>query len=134
MSDVTTITQTVEIPATPAEVYEGFTDPKIHEAMTGAGATADARVGGAFTAWDGYISGTYLELVPGKKIVQTWSTTEWPDRAAPSRLELTFEPTGDGKTKLTMVHSNVPAEQKDMYDSGWHESYWQPMTDYFNAQ
>lgn len=134
MGDDTTITQTVEIPASPDEVYAGFTDPKIHEAMTGAGATGKAEVGEEFTAWDGYIFGKYLELVPGKKIVQEWSTTEWPDGAEPSRLELTFELTTDGKTKLTMVHSNVPAEQEAMYTTGWPENYWEPMTDYFNAQ
>lgn len=134
MSDVATITQTVEIPATPEEVYEGFTNPTVHEAMTGAGATGEAKVGNDFTAWDGYIYGTYLELVPGKKIVQEWSTSEWPDDAEPSRLELTFEPADDGKTKLTMVHSNVPAEQEAMYTSGWPENYWEPMTDYFNAR
>jgi len=133
MASVATIEQTVEIPATPEEVYEGFTNPTIHEAMTGAEATGVAKVGAEFTAWDGYIKGTYLELEPGKRIVQEWSTSEWPDGAKPSRLELTFEPIGEGHTKLTMIHSHVPVEQKDMYESGWHESYWEPMTDYFNA-
>src|SRR3990167_2396762 len=125
-----TITQTVEIPATPEEVYAGFTDPKIHTAMTGGEATGEAKVGGVFTAWDGYITGTYLELVPGKNIVAEWSTSEWPEGAEPSRLELTFNPKGTG-TELVMVHSDVPTEQASNYEVGWHESYWEPMTEYF---
>lgn len=134
MSDTTTITQTVEIPASPDEVYDGFTNPKIHEAMTGGRATGKAEVGADFTAWDGYITGKYLELIPNKKIVAEWSTTEWPDGAEPSRLELTFEPMGENKTKLTIFHSHVPPQQVADYDAGWHEHYWEPMTDYFASR
>lgn len=129
-NNVTTIDQTVELPATPEEVYEGFTDPKIHGAMTGGEAVGEAKVGGEFTAWDGYITGTYLELEPGKRIVAEWSTSEWPDDAEPSRLELTFAPKGEGM-ELHMIHSNVPAEQAPNYDVGWSASYWEPMLEYF---
>jgi activator of HSP90 ATPase len=75
----TTITQKVIISAAPKEVYDAFVDAKKHSAFTGAKATCDPKVGGGFTAWDGYISGRNLELERGKRIVQEWSTTEWPE-------------------------------------------------------
>ena len=52
-----------------------------HAAFTGAKATCDARVGGIFTAYDGYISGRIVELETGERIVQEWRTTEWPPGA-----------------------------------------------------
>jgi activator of HSP90 ATPase len=76
----TTIKQKTLIPATPDEVYDAFMEAKKHSAFTGSKATSDPKVGGEFTAWDGYISGSNLELVKGKEIVQEWSTTDWPDK------------------------------------------------------
>lgn len=64
---VTTIKQNAVIPATPDEVYEAFIDAKKHSAFTGSKATCNPKIGGKFTAWDGYISGKNLELEKGKK-------------------------------------------------------------------
>jgi uncharacterized protein YndB with AHSA1/START domain len=121
--EVTTIKDKVVIPATPEEVFDAFIDPKKHTAFTGSKATGSPKVGGKFTAWDGYISGKNLELEKGKRIVQEWMTTEWPEGYAPSRLELTFTKVSSG-TEISMVHSNVPAEQADDYKQGWMDFYW----------
>jgi activator of HSP90 ATPase len=126
-----TITQVVFIHADPADVYEAFIDPRKHSAFTGSKATCDPRVGGKFTAWDGYISGTNLKLEKGKRIVQEWKTTEWPKGCPPSTVDFSFNPK-EGGTELTMVHSNVPAEQAEEYRQGWVDSYWDPMKEYFN--
>jgi hypothetical protein len=58
------------------------------------------------TAYNGYISGKVLGLWPGMGLLQTWRTTEWPEGAADSRLEISLAPAGKG-TRLTMVHSEV---------------------------
>jgi activator of HSP90 ATPase len=129
----TTIKQKTLIPATPDEVYDAFMEAKKHSAFTGSKATSDPKVGGEFTAWDGYISGRNLELVKGKKIVQEWSTTDWPDSFPPSRLELTFKEAKDG-TEISMIHSNVPAEQADDLAEGWNEFYWKPLKEYFTKR
>ena len=126
----TTIRQKTLISATPYEVYEAFMDAKKHSAFTGSKATCDPNVGGKFTAWDGYISGRNLKLEKGKTIVQEWSTTDWPEAYLPSKLELTFQKTKDG-TEISMIHSDVPAEQADDIAEGWIEFYWKPMKEYF---
>jgi len=128
--EVTTIDDKVIIPATPDEVYDAFLDPRKHAAFTGSRATGNPKVGGKFTSWDGYISGTYLELQKGKRIVAEWVTTEWPDEYGPSRLELTFTKVKGG-TEISMVHSNVPFEQADDYAQGWKDFYWKPLKEYF---
>jgi len=129
----TTIKQKTLIPATPDEVYNAFIEAKKHSAFTGSKATCDPKIGGEFTAWDGYISGSNLELVKGKKIVQEWSTTDWPDKFPSSRLELTFKG-AKGGTEISMIHSNVPAEQADDLAEGWSEFYWKPMKEYFTKR
>lgn len=131
---VKTITQRTFVPAaTPAQVYDALADPKQHAAFTGSPATGAARVGGRFTAWDGYISGVHRELVRGRRIVQDWQTTEWPEGAPPSTVEFTFS-VAKGGTAIRMVHSKVPAEQADSYRQGWIDYYWEPLKAYFSAR
>ena len=127
---LSTIRQTALIDASPPEVYEAYVNPKKHAAFTGQAATGTPKVGGRFTAGDGYIKGKYLELEDGKRILHEWRTTEWPEGYPPSLLELTLKAKGK-KTELTMVHSKVPEEQADYYAEGWKEFYWEPLKDYF---
>jgi uncharacterized protein YndB with AHSA1/START domain len=48
--------------------------------------------------------GKNLELDPGKKIVQSWRSTDFPKDAEDSLLEILLEKSGKG-TKLTLTHS-----------------------------
>ncbi len=128
-----TITQKVTIPASPEAVYDAFMDPKKHAAFTGAEATGKPEVGAEFTTWDGYSFGKNLELEKGKHIVQEWSTTEWPEGYPPSRLELTFAKVKEG-TEVTMVQSDVPAEQVEEYRQGWYDNYWDLLQEYFGKK
>jgi uncharacterized protein YndB with AHSA1/START domain len=122
--------QTVFFPdAAPAEVYGALLDAKKHAEFTGSPATTSAKKGAEFIAWGGYISGRNLELVRGRKIVQEWKTTEWPEEYPSSRLEFTLAPKRGG-TELVMIHSKVPAEQLAEYSSGWKSSYWEPLKRY----
>lgn len=127
---VATIKQEVVLPASPDELFEAFVDAGKHSAFTGSKATGQAKVGAKFTAWDGYISGKNLELEKGKRIVQEWKTTDWPEDQAPSRLELTFKKVREG-TQILMIHSIVPADQADDIRQGWIDFYWNPLKQYF---
>lgn len=98
--------------------------------MTGNPAHVDDRVGGEFSAWDGYIFGSTLELDPNRRIVQAWRTNEFPEEAPDSRLEILFEEAAQG-TKVTLIHSNIPSDQVDSYRQGWEDFYFKPMKEYF---
>jgi len=124
------IRQKVTIPATPAEVYDAFMDPRKHGAFTGGKATCDPKVGGKISAWDGYITGKNLKLVKGKHIVQEWITSDWAEGYPPSILDLTFTKKGSG-TELKMVHSDVPASMAASFADGWKEHYWNLLQNYF---
>ncbi len=127
-----TIRQKVVVHAKPSEVYEAFVDAKRHSAFTGSRATGKGRVGSKFTAWDGYISGKFLELIEGKKIVQEWMTTDWSKGYPPSRFELVFKEVKEG-TEISMIHSDVPTEMIEELKEGWNEFYWKPLKEYFKS-
>jgi hypothetical protein len=44
-------------------------------------------------------------------------------------LEIRLEPDGKG-TRLTMFHSEVPAEHAERYARGWLAFYWKPLRRY----
>jgi activator of HSP90 ATPase len=118
------------IAATPAEIYQAWLSSEGHTAMTGSPAKVDGRVGGQFNAWNGYIFGTTMKLTPNQRIVQAWRTTEFPDDAPDSHLEVLFEEVPEG-TKVTFIHSDMPEDQVDSYRQGWEDFYFKPMREYF---
>lgn len=115
-------------PRTAAELYDAWLDDEQHWEMTGAEALIDARVGGTHSAWEGYITGEFLELERGARIVQTWRTSEFP-KGKQSRVEITFTP-APGGAEVSIRHDDIPAGQPD-YEQGWKEHYFEPMKAYF---
>jgi uncharacterized protein YndB with AHSA1/START domain len=126
-------TLTTTIPASPQEVYEAWLDSLAHSEMTGGAATMSNEVGAEVSAWDTYITGRNLELVPGERIVQTWRTSEFGDEHEDSIVTLTLEPVEEG-TLLTLEHTNVPDEQRSYEENGWQENYFEPMIAYFSER
>ena len=131
--DVKTISQRIIVAASPEEAYDAYVDEKKHSEFTGSEAKIDPKVGGRFTAWDGYIKGKNVELIRGRKIVQEWATSEWPADYPPSRLELSFSKVKTG-TEILMEHSGVPVDEVDEVEQGWIDFYWEPMKTYFKKQ
>jgi uncharacterized protein YndB with AHSA1/START domain len=120
------------IPASPAEIYRAWLDSIAHSEMTGGEATMSDEVGADMSAWDGYITGRNLELVPGERIVQSWRTTEFDDEFEDSIVTILLQETEDG-TLLTLEHSNVPDEHKSYEEGGWQSNYFEPMIVYFSG-
>ncbi len=118
------------LPASPEAVYDAWLDSECHSAMTGAPAKIGKRVGDSYAAWDGYIAGKTLELVPGRRIVQSWRTSEFSHRDPDSTITVELEPTKTG-TRLTLTHSGVPDDQTDYENGGWRDFYFSPMKAYF---
>ena len=120
-----------EVPTTPERAYEAFVDPELHAAMTGAAATSETS--GEFTAWDGYITGRTLEAHPGLRLVQAWRTSQFPEDAGDSILEIRFE-ASPGGTRVSFDHSEIPEGQGVSYRQGWIDHYLVPMRAWFQKQ
>ena len=75
------------------------------------------------------IVGRNIELVKGKRIVQAWRVSGWPEGLY-TTVHFELVPDGD-KTKLVMDHYGVPDEFEEHIAGGWHARYWKPMAKYF---
>jgi activator of HSP90 ATPase len=120
-----TIRQSVTIKATPHDVYEALMDSKKHSAFTGDKAVISREVGGKFSAFDGYAEGVNLELVPDKKIVQTWRASDWPEGSS-SKVTFALKAAAGG-TQLTFIQTGIPEEFADDVSQGWQDYYWAPL-------
>jgi predicted ester cyclase len=126
-----TVQQDVFSPATPHEVYETLIDQDKHAAMTGQPAKIARKAGGAFSVFDGAITGTTRKLSADKKIVQDWRSDDWP-AAHYSKVAFTLAPIWQGRgTHLQLVHSKVPADKAEEISDGWRTYYWEPMAEFF---
>jgi len=126
-------TLTAVIPASAREIYDAWLDSLAHSEMTGGRANMSAEIGAEFSAWDGYITGRNLELVPGERIVQSWRTTKFPEDHEDSTITVVLEE-GDDGTLLTLSHSNVPEGHLGYEQGGWQKSYFEPMIAYFSSE
>jgi activator of HSP90 ATPase len=119
------IRQTVTIKASPHDVYEALMDSKKHSEFTGDKASISRKVGGKFTAFDGYAEGTNQELVQGEKIVQTWRASDWP-AGHYSKVTFSLKEANNG-TRLTFTQTGVPEDQYEDVSQGWRDYYWTPL-------
>ena len=115
--------------ATPQQIYNAWLNSEEHTAMTGGNAECSDNMGASFIAWDGYIEGVNIALIPNEKIIQSWRTTEFSDDEEDSQIEVILEKIEDG-TKLTLIHTNLPAHG-EQYIKGWEDHYFTPMKEYF---
>ncbi|NGX50468.1 MAG: hypothetical protein K1060chlam2_00314 [Chlamydiae bacterium] len=120
------ITQEVTIHSDPNSVYAALTDPKKFSGFTGgAEAEIDTKVGGKVSLFDGKITGTTLECIPDKRLIQAWRAGNW-DEGIISLVK--FELSGeDSKTLVRFEHVGFPVDEKEHLEAGWHKMYWEPL-------
>jgi activator of HSP90 ATPase len=124
-----TITDTVELQTSADQVYETLLDPGRVAAWTRARPDVFKNVGSHFSLFDGNITGTMLELVPNKKIVQTWRLKTWPEEHH-SKVTMTLEQTSEA-TKVHIKHEGVPIGEEDVIRGNWQTFYWIPIKSVF---
>lgn len=121
----TTIRHSVTFKATAHEVYEALMDSRKHSKFTGEKASISRKLGGKFTAYDGYAEGVNLELLPDERIVQSWRADDWPEGHY-SKVTFSIKETATG-TRLTFKEAGVPEDQYAEISQGWRDFYWAPM-------
>ena len=103
-------------------------DSKKHTAFTGEKASISRKVGGKYSAYDNYITGKNLELVPDEKIVQSWHAVDWAEGIYSTiTFKLTPIPSG---TRLEFTHEDVPEGTEKEFTQGWIDNYWEPLKVY----
>jgi len=124
-----TLHQSAIFEVDPHEIYEALMDSKKHSAFTGAKAKIGRRVGDRFSAWDDWATGSNVELVPDKKIVQLWRGDDWPaDHYSTITIELKKVDRG---TRLDFTQTDIPETLYEDVAQGWKEWYWEKLQAYF---
>jgi uncharacterized protein YndB with AHSA1/START domain len=124
-----TITLAVDLPATPARLYQMYLNPKLHAAFTGSPVKIAARAGARFEAFGGALSGTILQVVPNRLIVQAWRSTNFGKRDIDSTLVLRFLPRGKG-ARIELTQVNVAERDFGGVTEGWSKYYFVPWRAY----
>ena len=124
------------LPVSSAEAFAFFTEPEPLEKWFGRGAmaaTVDLRVGGRyrfeFPPGDGpadRLSGEYLEIVPAKRLVITFSVSQpgVRDVEAPTTVSVDFVDRDDDRCEVVLTHRAIEtaADQKRKAD-GWANTF-----------
>jgi uncharacterized protein YndB with AHSA1/START domain len=129
------IHQEVVIKASRKRVYEALTDAeqftkviRLSKAPGGPAAVISKEVGGAFSAFGGYITGRHIELAPNERIVQAWRAGGWEaGKYSIARFELKEQ--GE-QTKLVFDHTGFPNGDAEHLLEGWNTNYWEPLRKY----
>jgi activator of HSP90 ATPase len=128
------VQQTVELAATPSDLYAMYLDGPTHAAFTGGGAVAIVPVAGTeWSAFEGRIHGRILALTPARQIVQSWRSFEWEPAELDAVLVLAFAAAAGG-TRVDLAQVGVPARLYDTLGSGWPVRYWQPWQAYLEQR
>lgn len=114
------IKQSHLINASPAEVWRALTNPNLIEEWSGANAKFVPEVGAKYALWDGSFCGKIVEVVPNKKLVQTWQPDYW--ETEDSVVTFTLTPVG-GKTRVDLLHTNVEESDYAGTREGWELYY-----------
>lgn len=120
------IKKNYEIHASIARVWDALVNPSEIENWGAGPAKMDDKVGSRFELWGGDIWGTNTKTEVNKLLVQDWYAGDWKE---PSKLEIKLTET-NGKTKVTLLHENVPNSEIDEIDDGWDRYYFEPIKEY----
>ena len=115
------------IPAPPEEVYLALTSPLSIKLWSGAEAEMSTEPGSEFSLFDGDVLGKNLEFEENKKIVQQWY---FDGQDEPSIVTIKLHEHIKG-TSIELLHTNIPTENYDEFVSGWNESYFGELFEFF---
>jgi uncharacterized protein YndB with AHSA1/START domain len=110
-----------------------YLDPIEHAAFTGSPVTIAAQSGATFRAFNDVLTGTILQVVPKRLIVQSWRSPHWGPADLDSTLTLTFWPE-EGGGRIELVQVNVIDNDFAGVCHGWEKYYWTPWRAYLSQR
>ena len=123
------IRQTLVLPASAERLFEMYLDPSTHQAITGAPVDIGDERGSKFQAFNGALTGTVLEVVKPRLIIQSWRSNAFKTEDPDSTLILSFTPEDDSG-RIDLIHLDVPDHDYDGVTQGWEKYYWAPWREY----
>lgn len=128
-----TIQQTITFKGvSPGELFNIYLDSKKHAAVIGSKVSISKKVGERFTAFNGWVKGKNLHIVPKNMIVQTWCP--WKEMGFDDSILIMIFNKISGGAKIDLVHANVPSRAYDRINKGWKTYYWKPWKAYLKKR
>ena len=118
----------------PEKIYETYTSAEEHERATGQPASIDAREGGEFSAYDGYLTGKFINLIPGRLIVQYWRSGHFKDTDPDSILTIAFRKNEFGAAEMELLLTHYPDHLDYNDNTAWNNFYVEPFRAYLNGK
>jgi uncharacterized protein YndB with AHSA1/START domain len=117
------LVQEIVVDATPDTIFELLTVPEQHTRWMGATAELDPRPGGTYrvlVAGQFPAAGKFVDVVPNERVVFTfgWDAEGNPVPPGSSTIEISLHPE-DGKTRVRLVHRDLPDDAVDQHAHGW---------------
>lgn len=125
-----TFKKNFKIDCEPQDVYTAITNPFTIELWTGEKAVMSEEPDSEFSLWDGSIVGRNVSFEKDKKIVQEWY---FGDREEQSIVTISIHQEKT-KTRVFVVHENIPEEDYDDISEGWIEYYMGAIKEFFEAE
>jgi activator of HSP90 ATPase len=127
------IRQSVVLPAPAETLFEMYLDPAVHRAITGAPVDIGDERGAKFKAFDGALTGTILEVVKPRLIIQSWRSNVFKAEDPDATLILSFTPEND-EGRIDLIHIDVPDHDYEGVTQGWEKHYWAPWRAYLGSR
>lgn len=125
-----TIRQTYNINASVNKVWDALVDPKIIDKWGGGPSEMSDKEGQKFKLWGGEVYGKNKKVVKNDTLVQEWFSEDW---KKPSIASFKLQSVGN-KTRLELVHENVPDKDAEDIDDGWKRYYLGPLKELLESE
>jgi activator of HSP90 ATPase len=126
------IRQSVVLPASAEKLFEMYLNPSTHSAITGASVDIGDKRGSNFKAFDGALTGTILEVIKPRLIIQSWRSVNFMAADPDSTLILSFTSEEDSGL-IDLIHLDVPDQDYEGVNQGWEKYYWTPWRTYLTS-
>ncbi|XP_055904946.1 activator of 90 kDa heat shock protein ATPase homolog 1 [Eupeodes corollae] len=120
--DVKTLTMSEDFECSAFDLYNALTKQEMVTAFTRGPVKIEAVRGGEFALFGGNIQGKFEELVPEKKITQSWRLKSWPSGHY-SSVTIELEQMRD-HTQMKLKQSGIPSAEYDTTETNWKRYYW----------
>lgn len=104
------------------ELYDALTRVDMVTAFTRGHVKLDLFKGGEFVLFGGNVCGKFDEIVPNKKISQTWRLKQWP-AGHYSNVVMELEQKED-HTTLKLTQTLIPSAEFEATKANWNRYYW----------
>lgn len=120
------------LPCKPTRAMQLLTDPLLIRQWSGDDAVLEAKPGGRFEMFNGWVIGE-VTACSENELAYTWKPADWTQDIGPTLVRFELSPEEED-TKVVVTHTGFPNEKEmESHKSGWTDFFFDPLEDYIMA-